>query len=69
MDTHYIAVLWDLLQFYENVPWGLLATNCAITNLPVAVLRMSVQSYTWPTYLQSDGMLMGPLGPRRGIVA
>eukprot|EP00959_Pyramimonas_sp_CCMP1952_P406209 8513054-Pyramimonas_sp.AAC.1 len=28
-----------------------------------------MRSYTWPRYLQSDGVLMGPLDPNRGIVA
>eukprot|EP00959_Pyramimonas_sp_CCMP1952_P221762 4636158-Pyramimonas_sp.AAC.1 len=69
MDMYYIAVLWDVLQFYENVPWDLLAINCTITNFSAAVLRMSVQSYTWPRYLQNDGMLMDSPDPRRGVVA
>eukprot|EP00959_Pyramimonas_sp_CCMP1952_P423410 8869619-Pyramimonas_sp.AAC.1 len=69
MDMYYVAVLWGLLQFYENVPWDLLATNCTITSFPVAVLRMSVQSYTWPGHRQFDGMLPGPLDPHRGVVA
>eukprot|EP00959_Pyramimonas_sp_CCMP1952_P016361 346874-Pyramimonas_sp.AAC.1 len=65
MGLLYIAVMWDLPQFYEHVPWDLLESNSALTNFPTAVLRMSVQTYQWPRYLQYGGMLMDPLVPQR----
>eukprot|EP00959_Pyramimonas_sp_CCMP1952_P226531 4736833-Pyramimonas_sp.AAC.1 len=68
MGLFYIAVLWDLLQFDEHVPWDLLESNSKLTNFPIVVLRMAAQTHQWPRYLQYDGMLMDPLDPQRGIV-
>eukprot|EP00959_Pyramimonas_sp_CCMP1952_P318705 6668759-Pyramimonas_sp.AAC.1 len=48
MGPYYIAVLRDLLQFYEHVPWDLLESDSMLTKFPTAVLRMSVQTYQWP---------------------
>eukprot|EP00959_Pyramimonas_sp_CCMP1952_P179096 3744052-Pyramimonas_sp.AAC.1 len=63
MGLYFISVLWDLRQFYENVPWDLLAKNCSITSCPIAAQRMAVQRYQCPRYLLYDGMLMDPLHP------
>eukprot|EP00959_Pyramimonas_sp_CCMP1952_P324737 6797415-Pyramimonas_sp.AAC.1 len=61
MGLYCIAVMWDILQFYEHVPWDLLESSSALTNFPAAVPRLSVQTYQWPRYLQYDGMLKDPL--------
>eukprot|EP00959_Pyramimonas_sp_CCMP1952_P060896 1271916-Pyramimonas_sp.AAC.1 len=65
---NYLAVLWDLLQFYEHVPYSLLLQCADQCDYPMASLLVSISSYKWPRYLLYDGLLMPGVYPRRGIV-
>ena len=64
-----VATFSDLQSFYEFVSWDILAANAARVGYPLAVLRVTVASYTWPRYVACDRLLGVWILPSRGVVA
>lgn len=66
---HAATILWDLTKAYEHVQHNLLWTLGVRFGAPLAVLRLALDSYTWPRVVQWLGFLADPVTPARGIVA
>jgi len=65
-----IEINWDIKKCYENVRHSDLQKKAKEAGYPLSLLRVSLNSYTWPRRLLGEhNTTAPPISPKKGIVA
>jgi len=63
------GLLWDLVKYYESVPFALLLDEALATDFPLMVLRLCIKAYQFARWVSLFGMVEKGVRATRGIIA
>ena len=63
------VILWDLVKFYESLSHAKMWRECEKWGLPMAVVRVALNAYSWTRYIGLGEEVAEGIQPLRGVVA